>query len=113
MKIKLIAVLTGLVLWLSSTASALDAKFISVNVKGMVCSFCAQGIMSRASKHDSIEDVDVNLSRHNIVFTEKPGKHLSDTEVNSIITESGFVVESISRSAAPPVLEEAAQEEDK
>lgn len=65
----------------------------TVNVKGMVCSMCAQGI-EKKFKAVGMEKVHVNLDEKVVHLT---GKDLTDDEITKIITEAGYNVAGISR----------------
>ncbi len=64
-----------------------------VNVKGMVCSMCAQGLekkFSEAGVHKIHVDLDKKLVR-------LEGKELPDDEIRKIITWAGYEAGDISR----------------
>ncbi len=65
----------------------------TVNVKGMVCSMCAQGI-EKKFKAAGMEKVHVNLDEKVVHLS---GKDLSDDEIKKIITEAGYNVGGIER----------------
>ncbi len=66
---------------------------ISVNVKGMVCSMCAQGI-EKKFKAACMEKIHVDMDKKVVHIT---GKDISDEEIKKIITEAGYNVSAISR----------------
>lgn len=66
---------------------------ITVNVKGMVCSMCAQGI-EKKFKAAGMESVHVDLDQKVVHLS---GKDLGDDEIKKIITEAGYNVAGISR----------------
>ncbi len=72
--------------------SALAAE-TTVNVKGMVCSMCAQGI-EKKFKAAGMEKIQVDLDEKVVHLS---GKDLSDEEIKKIITEAGYNVERIDR----------------
>jgi len=71
---------------------------IKIEVAGMVCAFCAQGIKSGLSKHSSIENTDVSLAEKLVTITLKQGMQIKDEEITEIITNSGYNVVEINRS---------------
>lgn len=75
------------------------ADQITVAVKGMVCSFCAQGIKKTFTRKDGVESVDVDLDKKIVTITTKQGETLSDTEVKESIVDAGYEVVSIDRKA--------------
>lgn len=74
-----------------------SAEELKVQVKGMVCSFCAQGIKKTFSKQDAVEDIKVDLDSKIIQISFKEGKTLTDEEVKTLINDSGYDVVSIER----------------
>lgn len=75
-----------------------EAKPISIQVKGMVCAFCAQGIEKKFKALPEIGKVSVSLETKKVDLDTKDGKDISDDEIKKIITESGYDVLNIERS---------------
>lgn len=73
------------------------AETVTVTVKGMVCSFCAQGIKKTFRKQDVIQDVSVDLDKKLVVLKTKAGRKIEDLEIRSLINDAGYDVESIER----------------
>lgn len=73
------------------------AKPITVQVKGMVCGFCAQGIEKKFKNLPAISSVKVSLATKKVDIDTKEGKDISDKDINTIITESGYEVVKIER----------------
>ena len=89
-------------LWLSlSMAFAETTSDIEVLVKGMVCSFCVQGVEKKFSGEDSVEKVEVKLDESKVLLWIKDDQNLADDTINSLIKDAGYNVESITRSATP------------
>ncbi len=65
----------------------------TVNVKGMVCSMCAQGLEKKFSEA-GVDKIHVDLDKK-LVHLE--GKDLSDEEIRKIITWAGYEAGDISR----------------
>jgi copper chaperone CopZ len=63
---------------------------VKTTVNGMVCSFCAQGILAHFKKHPAISDVHVDLTRKIVLLEERKGKSITDEEITSHIKKSGF-----------------------
>jgi copper chaperone CopZ len=82
----------SLVLLLSSIAQAAPNQTTTVKttVNGMVCSFCAQGILAHFKKHPAISDVHVDLTRKVVLLEERKGKSITDKEITEHIRKSGF-----------------------
>jgi len=75
------------------------ADRITVSVKGMVCSFCAQGIKKTFTRKEGVESVDVDLDKKIVTITTKQGAALTDAEVKESIVDAGYEVLSIDRKA--------------
>lgn len=63
---------------------------VKTTVNGMVCSFCAQGILAHFKKHPAISNVHVDLTRKLVLLEERKGKAITDEEVTAYIKKSGF-----------------------
>jgi len=64
----------------------------TVNVDGMVCSFCAQGIEKKFAKLPEVEKVEVNLGKKQVSLTMKEGQDLSDAKITELLQEAGYTV---------------------
>ena len=64
----------------------------TVGVKGMVCSFCAQGITKKFKEQPEVQSVDVSLEKKYVKLTYKDGQKLSDEKISSLLKESGYDV---------------------
>ncbi len=73
------------------------ADSIHVTVKGMVCSFCAQGITKKFKAEKTVESVHVNLDEAFVHLETKGKGDLSDDKIRKIITDAGYTVASIKR----------------
>jgi copper chaperone CopZ len=63
---------------------------IKTTVNGMVCSFCAQGIIAHFKKHPAISNVHVDLTRKLVLLEERKGAAITDQEITDHIKKSGF-----------------------
>ncbi len=63
---------------------------VKTTVNGMVCSFCAQGILAHFKKHPAISNVHVDLTRKIVLLEERKGKSITDQEITEHIKKSGF-----------------------
>ena len=88
--------------WLFATTSAHAAAdrvmTVKASVNGMVCSFCAQGIVAHFKKHPAVSNVHVDLTRKLVLLEEKKGSSISDREITEFIKKSGFEPQKIERS---------------
>ncbi|GAB5455675.1 MAG: hypothetical protein Hens2KO_19040 [Henriciella sp.] len=74
-----------------------DATMLTVNVKGMVCDFCARAVTKVFGKNDAVENVHVDLDNGEIHVGLKPGESLTDEEVETLVKKSGYAMVSIER----------------
>ena len=91
--------LLGAWLFSSGTTQAATEKVMTVKttVDGMVCSFCAQGIVAHFKKHPSVSNVHVDLERKLVILEEKKGSTLKDEEITDYIKKSGFEPKKVER----------------
>jgi copper chaperone CopZ len=88
-----------LVLGLALAISPLiaHAKPIVIQVKGMVCAFCAQGIEKKFKALSGVEKVNVSLESKKVNVETKEDKDLADDQITKIITDAGYDVLKIER----------------
>jgi mercuric ion binding protein len=70
-------------------------------MKGMVCSFCAQGIEKKMKALSETKDVYVDMKNRLVVVEVKEGLTLSQDVINKIIKDVGYAVQSIEVSEHP------------
>jgi copper chaperone CopZ len=89
----------GAWLFASATAHAAPERVMTVKttVDGMVCSFCAQGIVAHFKKHPSVSNVHVDLTRKLVILEEKKGSTIKDAEITEFIKKSGFETKKVER----------------
>ena len=94
-------ILSLLSAWLFATTAAHAAPdrvmTIKAGVNGMVCSFCAQGIVAHFKKHPAVSQVHVDLTRKRVILEEKKGASISDLEITDFIRNSGFDPQKVER----------------
>lgn len=73
------------------------AEEIKVEVKGMVCSMCAQGIQKKFKDIKGIESLDVDLTEKMVTLKTQEGENVSDSVIKKSITEAGYNVGRIQR----------------
>lgn len=100
------SVLLSIVLsWLFATSATQAAPAREMTVKatvdGMVCSFCAQGIVAHFKKHPAVSDVHVDLGRKLVILAEKKGATITDKEITDYIRKSGFDPKKVERVTEP------------
>lgn len=80
-----------------SLVSPVLAEEAVVTVKGLVCSFCAQGIKKTFAKQSEVLDTKVDLESKLVTLTLKDGSKLSDSEIDRLIVDAGYSVVRIER----------------
>ena len=69
---------------------------VKVNVNGMVCSLCAQGIKKKFTGL-GIEKVSVDLDKKIVTLENEEKIALSNEKISELIKESGYATEAIER----------------
>lgn len=82
-------------------AGAAQATTIEMQVYGLVCGFCAQGIEKTLRKNPATEDVVVSLEDKLVAVSTKPGQDIVDAELRRALTDSGYDVKAITRTETP------------
>ncbi|WP_291515386.1 heavy-metal-associated domain-containing protein [Bdellovibrio sp. ArHS] len=71
---------------------AFASEVETVGVKGMVCSFCAQGITKKFKEQPEIAEVQVSLENKFVKLTYKDGQKLSREKIATLLKEAGYEV---------------------
>lgn len=86
-----------LLISLMSIANGHAGEKISVTVKGMVCSFCSQGITKKFKEQPMIKDVNVDLDTHLVSLELNDNQKINDKLIETILKDAGYGVEAITR----------------
>jgi copper chaperone CopZ len=78
-----------------------QAGTIEMNVNGLVCAFCAQGIEKQLRKFPATADVIVSLEHKLVAVALKDGQDIPDTELRRALTNAGYTVKAIQRTETP------------
>lgn len=84
--------IVGVLLVLSMNAFSGDK--IDITVKGMVCSFCSQGI-TKKFKEEGVKNVNVDLGKHLVSLELADNQKLEKERIEKILSDSGYGVEKI------------------
>ena len=79
-------------------SAAASATTLRIEVNGLVCAFCAQGIDKTLRALPATADVVVSLEKKLVGLALKPGQTLDDAVVTKAITDAGYAVVKITRS---------------
>ena len=88
---------TLLFLALVAFTSIASAKTIEMDVNGLVCAFCAQGIEKKLRTFSATDDVVVSLEQRLVAVAVKPGQDIGDDELRKALTDAGYTVKAIRR----------------
>ena len=66
-----------------------------IEVLGMVCAFCAQGIEKSFGSVAHVKDVFVSLENYFVAIESKDGKSIDEKQIRTIITDAGYDVQKI------------------
>ena len=91
-------VLSSLLLLASASA---QAATIEMNVNGLVCAYCAQGIEKQLRKFPATADVIVSLEHKLVAVALKDGQDIPDTELRRALTNAGYTVKAVQRTETP------------
>jgi copper chaperone CopZ len=75
-----------------------QAKTIEMEVNGLVCAFCAQGIEKTMRSFPATEDVVVSLENKLVAISLKSGQDIGDAQLKKAITDAGYTMVGIKRS---------------
>ncbi len=78
-------------------SSLVSAKTIEMDVNGLVCAFCAQGIQKTLKAFPAAEAVYVSLENRIVAVQLKDGSDIDDATLRKAITDSGYTVVAIRR----------------
>jgi copper chaperone CopZ len=74
-----------------------SAATIEMEVNGLVCAFCAQGIEKKLRAYPATADVIVSLEERLVAVSTKDGQDIADDELKRALTDAGYTVKGIRR----------------
>src|ERR1700689_3995369 len=86
---------------LLTVGASAQAATIEMNVNGLVCAFCAQGIEKQLRKFPATADVVVSLEQKLVAVGLKDGQDIPDAELRRALTNAGYTVKAIQRTETP------------
>ncbi len=84
----------------SAAPAAEAARSVKLQVNGMVCAFCAQGIEKRLKALPSAGPIFIDLRNKVVAIEQRPGQTLDAERVAHEVRESGYEVVSTEAVAA-------------
>jgi mercuric ion binding protein len=82
---------------LFTATSTVSAATIEMDVNGLVCAFCAQGIEKTLREFPATADVYVSLENRIVAIELADGADIDDDTIRTAITEAGYTVVAIRR----------------
>jgi cation transport ATPase len=82
---------------LAGAASFASAKTIEMDVNGLVCAFCAQGITKTMKAFPASDGVFVSLEHRIVAVHLKDGQDIADATLRKAITNAGYKLVAIRR----------------
>jgi len=70
---------------------------IEMDVDGLVCAFCAQGIEKKLRKDAATADVFVSLEHKLVAVALKPQQDITDDALKTLLTEAGYTLRGVRR----------------
>jgi copper chaperone CopZ len=92
---------TLLAVALLCASSIASAKTIEMDVNGLVCAFCAQGIEKSLKAFPATDGVFVSLENRIVAVHLKGNLDIGDAALRKAITDAGFTVVAIRRVDEP------------
>jgi mercuric ion binding protein len=82
-------------------SSLASAKTIEMDVNGLVCAFCAQGIEKSLKGFPATDEVFVSLEHRIVAVQLKDGADIDDATLRKAITDAGYTIVAIRRTDQP------------
>lgn len=83
---------------LMGVSSLVCAQTVEMDVNGLVCAFCAQGIEKTLKTFPATDEVFVSLENRIVAVHLKDGADIDDATLRKAIADSGYTVTAIRRS---------------
>jgi len=84
-----------ILLFLILIPSVCFADTTILTIKGMVCSFCAQGIEKILMEEEGVVDVSVDIDRATVTIKTKDGVRLTTERLYKLIRDAGYELETV------------------
>ena len=88
---------SAIAILLTAVSSIASAKTIEIDVNGLVCAFCAQGIEKKMKTFEAADGVFVSLEGRIVAVHLKDGADIDDATLRKAITDAGYSVVAIRR----------------
>jgi len=81
-------------------ASTAEARSLRMEVNGLVCAFCANGITAAFRKQSAAGEVFVSLEDRLVAVELKDGQDIPDDIAKKLLTDAGYTVVGLQRTDA-------------
>ena len=82
---------------LLAASSSASARTVEMDVNGLVCAFCAQGIEKTLREFPATADVYVSLENRIVAIELAEGAGIDDATLRTAITDAGYTVVALRR----------------
>jgi mercuric ion binding protein len=82
---------------LAGVSGLASAKTIEMDVNGLVCAFCAQGISKTMKGFPATEGVYVSLEHRIVAVQLTDGQDIADAQLRKAITDAGYKLVAVRR----------------
>jgi len=96
----LLSLAAALLLGATFATSTLEARSLRIEVNGLVCAFCADGITRTFKKDAATAEVFVSLENKLVAVQLKDGADIADAAATKMLTDAGYTVVGIQRTEA-------------
>ena len=87
----------ALAMLLLATSPLAAAKTVVMDVNGLVCAFCAQGIQKSMKAFPATAGVYVSLEHRIVAVQLKDGQDIADADLRKAITNAGYTLVKLRR----------------
>ena len=70
-------------------------NIVTIEINGMVCAFCAQGIEKNLLNHPAVNNVSVDLENKMVSLSLLSNQHISTESITTIINGAGYSINEI------------------
>ena len=82
-------------------AGEAGSTHVFIQVKGLSCPFCVQGLEKHLKKLDAVAGVSTSLKNGEAVLHLKPGRMVDESELRQAVKKAGFTAGQIRFEARP------------
>jgi copper chaperone CopZ len=84
----------------TTKSTSASVQEVRVEVDGMVCAFCAQGVKKKFDGQEAVKSLDVRLADRLVTINLNENHNMTDEEISKLITDAGYTVRGIHRGKA-------------